>query len=196
MIRSLRPILCHAFTVLMASAFFCVVCAQAAEQNEAANANATSLFQWINFAIVAGLLLWVFGKLLPPLFRKNADGIRSAITQATEAKNEADRLLREAEGKLERLEQEVRALRETAQREAAGEAQHLREIMKQDAEKIALAGKAEVAASERAAQLELKAVGAQLAVQGAESLVAKQLTPQTQSSLITAFLKSLQGEAN
>jgi F0F1-type ATP synthase membrane subunit b/b' len=41
--------------------------------------------------------------------------------------------------------------------------------------------------------VELKAIAAKLAVDGAESLVAKQLTPQTQDALIASFVKSLQG---
>jgi F0F1-type ATP synthase membrane subunit b/b' len=44
--------------------------------------------------------------------------------------------------------------------------------------------------------MELKALAAKLAVDGAESLLAKQLTPQTQESLIAGFVKSLQGSPN
>jgi F0F1-type ATP synthase membrane subunit b/b' len=49
---------------------------------------------------------------------------------------------------------------------------------------------------ERAARLELKAIAAKLAVDGAETLLAKQLTPQTQESLVSAFVKSLEGRPN
>jgi F0F1-type ATP synthase membrane subunit b/b' len=59
-----------------------------------------------------------------------------------------------------------------------------------------LAGKAEIEAAERAARLELKAIAANLAVDGAESLLEKQLTPQAQESLVAAFVKSLEGRPN
>ena len=44
------------------------------------------MFKWIHFVILAGLAYWVFGKLLPPVFRKKAELISEAITKATAAK--------------------------------------------------------------------------------------------------------------
>lgn len=171
--------------------------ARAAEEGGSNGAAApTELFKWINFAIVAGAVIWVFAKKLPPVFRANAEKIGSAITNATAAKAEADRQLKDAEQRLARLEQEVRGLREEAQKEAAAEAERIRALAKSDAEKIGVAAKAEIEAAERAARIELKALAAKLAVAGAESLLVKQLTPQTQDSLIAGFVKSLEGSPN
>jgi F-type H+-transporting ATPase subunit b len=168
----------------------------AEESGNAATEHANEIFKWINFSIVAGLIAWVFLKLTPPFFRKNAETISSAITKATAAKAEADRQLREAEEKLARLEQEVAQLRATAQQEMTVEAERLRAITQSDIEKIGLAAKVEIEAAERAARLELKVVAANLAVDGAESLLAKQLTPQAQESLVAAFVKNLEGRPN
>ena len=175
---------------------FTAMSAHAAESGNATTERATEIFRWINFAIVAGLVAWVFLKLTPPFFRKNAEIISSAITKATAAKAEADRQLREAEEKLARLEQEVEQLRATAQREMAAETERLRAITKSDIQRIGLAARAEIEAAERAARLEIKKIAANLAVDGAESLLAKQLTPQTQESLVAAFVKSLEGRPN
>jgi F-type H+-transporting ATPase subunit b len=176
---------------------FTTLIAHAAEEGgNTATERANELFKWINFAIVAGLMGWFFLKLTPPFFRKNAENISSAITKATAAKAEADRQLREAEEKLARLEQEVAQLRATAQREAAVEADRLRTITRSDVQKVRLAAKAEIEAAERAARLELKATAANLAVDGAEFLLVKQLTPQAQASLVEAFVKSLEGRPN
>jgi len=150
----------------------------------------------LRFAIVAGLIGWVFLKLTPSFFRKNAETISSAITKATAAKAEADRQLREAEEKLARLGQEVAQLRATAQREAAAEAERLRAITQSDIQRVGLAAKTEIEAAERAARLELKVIAANLAVDGAESLLEKELTPQAQETLVTAFVKSLEGRPN
>jgi F-type H+-transporting ATPase subunit b len=176
--------------------FVAVLAAHAAEEASAADAQAKELFKWINFAIVAGLVAWVFLKLTPPFFRKNADNISSAITKATAAKAEADRQLREAEEKLATLQQQVAQLRATAQTEAAAEADRIRNLTQLDAQKIDVAADAEIEAAERAARLELKAIAANLAVDGAESLLARQLTPQAQESLVAAFMKSLEGRPN
>ena len=51
-------------------------------------------------------------------------------------------------------------------------------------------------AAERAARLELKALAANLAVSGAESLLVKQLTPAAQEALINNFVKTLDGRPN
>ena len=177
--------------------FFAAMSAHAAEEGgNAATERANEIFKWINFAIVAGVIVWVFLKLTPPFFRKNAETISSAITKATAAKAEADRQLREAEEKLARLEQEVTQLRATAQREAAAEAERLQAITQSDIQRVRLAAKAEIEAAERAARLELKVITANLAVDGAESLLEKELTPQAQETLVAAFVQSLEGRPN
>ena len=176
---------------------FMAISAHAAEEgSKATTERANEIFKWINFAIVAGLIAWVFLKLTPPFFRKNAETISSAISKATAAKAEAERQLREAEEKLARLQQEVAQLRATAQREIAAETERLKAITQSDIEKVKLAAKAEMEAAERAARLELKMIAANLAVDGAESLLAKEMTPQVQESLVAAFVKSLEGRPN
>jgi F-type H+-transporting ATPase subunit b len=191
--RGLWKFFCGALVVLLLAA----INAHAAEEgSNTTTERANEIFKWINFAIVAGLIAWVFLKFTPPFFRKNAENINSAITKATAAKAEADRQLRDAEEKLARLEQEVAQLRVTALREAAAEAERLRAITQSDIQKVGLAGKAEIEAAERAARLELKAIAANLAVDGAESLLVKELTPQAQVSLVATFVKSLEGRPN
>jgi len=154
------------------------------------------VFKWIHFAIVAGLVYWVFGKLLPPVFRRNADNISSAITKATAAKVEAERKLQEAVTKMGNLEREIAEFRVQAQRDAAAEVERLRAATVLDVEKIRTAAKAEIEAAERAARVELKELAAKLAVDGAESLVSKQMTPAVQEAMISNFVQSLQGRPN
>jgi len=193
--RALRMLLvAGAFSVML----FVAGAARAEEDttNNARTQSAQEIFKWINFAIVAGAAVWLFGKVLPPKFRGNAEKINSAIAKATEAKAESDRLLREAEHKLANLEKVVAALQSEAQAQTRNEVERLRAATQADEEKIAAAVIAEVAAAERAAPLELKALAAQLAVDGAESLLAKQLTPKVQESLVSAFVKTLETRPN
>jgi F-type H+-transporting ATPase subunit b len=168
----------------------------AEEGGSAANEHFTEVFKWINFAIVAALIVWVFAKKLPPIFRKNAESISSAITKAAAAKAEAERQLRDAETKLANLQNEVTALRAEAQQEAIAEAERIRAATTSDEQKIGVAAKAEIEAAERAARKELKDLAAQLAVDGAESVLAKQLTPAAQESLISNFVKTLESRPN
>jgi len=111
-------------------------------------------------------------------------------------REEAERQVREAEAKLANLKQEIAALEATAKRETAEEAERIRALAQSDAKKVGVAAHAEIEAAERAARLELKAMAAALAVDGAESLLAKQLTPAAQESLVDTFVKSLEGRPN
>jgi F0F1-type ATP synthase membrane subunit b/b' len=155
-----------------------------------------NIFKWIHFVILAALLYWVFGKLLPPWFRGNAERISSAITKANAAKAEAERKLQEAEGKLANLEKEIAEFRAGAEREGAAEIERLKVLTNSDVEKIRAAAGAEVEAAERAARVELKALAAKLAVDGAEKQVANQMTPAIQEAMIDNFVQSLQGRPN
>src|SRR6202163_3006525 len=129
----------------LAVLLFATVSAYAAEEGgNATTERANEIFKWINFAIVAGVIAWVFLKLTPSFFRKNAETISSAITKATAAKAEAERQLRGAEQKLARLEQEAAELRATAQRESAAEAERLRAITQSDIQKVGVAARAEM----------------------------------------------------
>src|SRR4029077_13788858 len=76
------------FPLFIAALFFALLLtatsAQAAEEGaNAATQHANEIFKWINFAIVAAAVGWLFVKKTPPFFRGNAEKISSAITTAT-----------------------------------------------------------------------------------------------------------------
>ena len=187
--RARRILLAPASAVL--AALFLTLSAHAAEEGGAGTPQEP--FKWINFAIWAGALLWVCRTKAPRWFRTRAEEIGSAVTKAASAKAAADAELREAETRLENVEKEVAELRGLADREAAAEVERIRTATRSEVEKIRAAAEAEIEAAERAAQLELKALAAQLAVEGAESLLTKQLTAPTHTGLISSFVKSLEG---
>jgi len=179
------------------AALFLTLTVYAAEEGGAAGAGPSEeIFKWINFAIVAGALLWVCLKKAPAFFRGRAEAISSAIIKAGNAKAAADAQLRESETKLANLDKEVAELRASAEREAAAEVERIRLATRSDLEKIVAAAKAEIEAAERAARLELKALAAKLAVDGAEALLVKQLNAQAQAGLISNFVKTLEGMPN
>lgn len=181
---------------LMCPVFLLALTAHAEEVGSASQQSAENLFKWINFALVAGVIVWLCVKKGPGFFGRRADVISSDIQKSTEAKKKAELLLQDAETKLRNLEKEVAAMRAAAQRESASEADRIRNLTVTDEQKVAQAGKTEVEAAERAARLELKTLAANLAVSGAESLLVKQLTPAAQEALINNFVKTLEGRPN
>jgi F-type H+-transporting ATPase subunit b len=182
--------------LLLLTLLWAPIATYAGGEEPAQKQQAVEIFKWINFAIVAGLLGWVFLKVTPPFFRGRSEAIVAAISKATAAKAEADRQLREAEGRLSRLQDEVKQLRTAAEQEAKAEAERIRSLTQADAQRVSEAAKAEMEAAERAARMELKALAANLAVDGAESLLKRQLTPQTQEALVAGFVETLEGRPN
>ena len=172
--------------------------ARAAEEGGNSGGHVMSMegFKWVHFLIVAAIVYWLFAKVLPQTFRRNADKISAAISKATAAKAEAERQLKEAEARLATLENEVAEFRAQAQKDAAAELERLRAVTKADGERIAAAAKGEIEAADRAARVELKKLAAKLAVDHAETLVAKQLTPGLQEAMLKEFVHSLQGRPN
>jgi F-type H+-transporting ATPase subunit b len=181
---------------LLCSVFFLALSAHAEEAASGSQQSAENLFKWINFALVAGVIVWLCLKKGPGFFGRRADVISADIQKSTEAKKKAELQLQDAETKLQNLEKEVADLRATAQRESAAEADRIRNLTVTDKQKVAEAAQTEVQAAERAARLELKALAANLAVSGAESLLVKQLTPAAQEALINNFVKTLDGRPN
>lgn len=153
-------------------------------------------FKWVHFVILAALAYWLFTKVLPETFRHRADSISGSIAKAAAARAEAERQLKEAALKLASLEQEVTEFRAQAQKDAAAELERLRAATKTDAEKIAVAGKAEIEAAERAVRVALKELAAKQAVDRAEVLVAQELTPALHEAMLNDFVGSLQGRPN
>ncbi len=190
------PSLRHCLAPCVTSLLFAVAVFGAEEGGSLAEQSIGITFKWIHFLILAVLAYWVFGKLLPPSFRHKADRISAAISKATAAKADAEQRLQEAVTKMASLEREVAEFRAQAQRDAAAELERLRGVTQLDLEKVRVAAKAEIEAAERAARVELKELAARLAVDGAELLVAKQMTPAVQGAMINSFVQSLQGRPN
>lgn len=161
------------------------------KKEDPANTTLGWTFRWINFAVVAVSLGYLLVKKAPPFFRGRAAKIVSAISESKQIKEEADRRLREAEEKLARLDQEVAELRVVAKKDAEAEAARIRLLAREEEKKVQHAGQAEMEAAERAARMELKATAAKLAVDRAEALIRKQMTPEAQAGLVKAFVENL-----
>src|SRR5215831_15250925 len=153
--------------IVFAGSLFLTATACAAEEGGgSAGHDIGGYFKWIHFVILAALAYWVFGKVTPPWFRRNADEISSAIAKAAAVKADAEQRLQQAATKLASLENEVAKFKTQALQDAAAEHERLRAATQVDVEKLRTAAKAEIEAAERAARVELKELAAKLAVDG------------------------------
>jgi F0F1-type ATP synthase membrane subunit b/b' len=153
-------------------------------------------FRWAQFLLIFGGAGYLIAKKAPPYFRGRAEALSASLAESARLKRDAERHLREAEQKHEGIEQELADLRAAAQREAAAEAERIRAATRDEAQKIERAAQAEREAAERAARMELKALAARLAVEQAEALIQRQLTPQTEAELLRSFVDNLARSVN
>ena len=151
----------------------------------------TPVFQWINFAIVAGLIGWLLVKKAPPFFALRATQIASAIDEAGRVKAKADAQRRDAEQRLANLAAEIEQLREAARRDAAAESQRIQAAAKEEAAKIQAAARLEVDAAARGARIELRALATRLSIERAEAVLRAEMTPAAEEGMFTTFLGEL-----
>ena len=94
------------------------------------------------------------------------------------------------------IDAEVSRLRAEAKKSMEAEAVRLRALARREAEIIERAAQAEIAAAQRAASLELKSLAARLAVERAQAVLAREITPEAQAVLFNSFVLELERGAN
>jgi F0F1-type ATP synthase membrane subunit b/b' len=154
------------------------------------------IFRWLNFALVFGGIAYLLSKHGGAFFSANAKAIAASIHEATAAKAEADRVLSDVDAKIARLDREVAEMREAASRNWNAEAERLRVSGAVEIEKINLAARAELAASGRVAQQQLREVAASMAVEQAGKLIDSRMNNDVRSRLFHSFLGELGRSAN
>jgi len=151
--------------------------------------NAYWLCTVLNFAIVAGVVLYFSKKNLPGMFRNRTASIQKAMQEARQASEDANRRLGEIEARLSRLDAEIAGMRATAEKDAAAEEARIKAAAEEDARKIVESAEQEIAAAAKLARRELTNYAANLAV----SLAAKQIKVDaaTDQALVQGFAREL-----
>lgn len=170
-----------------------------AQEGEPSPADSTSgwIFRWLNFAIVFGAIAYFAVKKGGPYFRAHADEIAQKIEEGARARKAAEERRKEIEAKLASLPTDVQQMRAEAKRDGEAEAQRIRAMARQEAEKIEQSAQAEIVAAERATRLELKALAARMAVEEAQKVLETSMTPDAEASLFRMFVAELsEGSAN
>jgi F-type H+-transporting ATPase subunit b len=143
----------------------------------------------LNFAVIAGTILYFSKKNLPGVFRGRTASIQKAMQEARQASEEANRRLAEIETRLSRLDAEISGMREAAEKDAAAEEGRIKAAAVEDARKIVESAEQEIAAAAKSARRELTAYAANLAV----SLAARQIKVDvaTDQALVRGFAQEL-----
>ena len=118
----------------------------------------------LNFAVIAGVMVWAGLKYLPGMFRDRSTAIQKAMQEAQMASEEARRRLAEIESRLMRLDVEIAMMRDAAEKEGTAEEGRIQAAAEDDRRKIVASAEQEIAAAAKTARRQLTAYAADLAV--------------------------------
>lgn len=142
-----------------------------------------------NFAVIAGGIAYMLKKHLPGAFRNRTLSIQRGMAEAQKASEEARQRLSDIENRLSRLDAEIAAMREAAEREATSEEAKIRAAAEQDTRKVIESAEQEIVAAANVARRELKAYAADIAVALAQQQL--HLDANTDEALIKSFASEL-----
>ena len=186
-------------TALACALVFCC-CAQpepAAQAEKAAGhgegEEVSAVWAWLNFALLAGGLTWVFRKSALPYFASRAVSIRKGMLEADDERAAAQRRIAAVEQRLGHLEADVRTLRKEAMSEDQAEQERARQETAAELAKIRRHAEQEIESAAKAARMDLKRHSAQLALELARQKVQARMNPATQDALFRGFIEKLTG---
>ena len=143
----------------------------------------------LNFAVIAGVILWAGRKYLPGVLRDRTAAIQKAMQEAQKASAEARHQLAEIEARLQKLDVEIGAMRDSAEKEGAAEEARIQAAAEEDARKIVASAEQEIAAAAKAARRQLTAHAADLAVALAQKQI--HVDAATDQALVRNFSSQL-----
>jgi F-type H+-transporting ATPase subunit b len=145
--------------------------------------------------LVVGVLVWISRKPLSNFFSSRSQSIREELAEAQKARMEAESKLAEIELRMSRLDDELKEIANTAEKEAQDEYHRLLAAAEGDAQKIVERSKQEIEGMTRAAQMELKQHAAELSIQLAEDKIRSEITDADRERLFARFVTKLGGKS-
>ena len=146
------------------------------------------LVQLLNFAIYGAALFFMLKGALSTMFKARKEELETLLAQAERDKAEGEAQVRELEAKMAGLEGELAGILAKADTDAEAEKQRVLEAARAEATQILAQVQAEIGHQKRQAELELRALVAELAVEGAaKRLEAKLQGPEAGKALDRAI---------
>jgi F-type H+-transporting ATPase subunit b len=147
------------------------------------------IFEDFNSGVLIFAIAFFLFKLVPGLFRKRSAALQKDLSLARAATEDANRRLAEVEARLSRLDSEIEAIRQQAERDSAEDEKRIQAALEDERARIVASAEQEIGAAQAAAQRELKKFAADLAVDSAMHRI--QLSTETDRALVREFGKGL-----
>jgi F-type H+-transporting ATPase subunit b len=155
--------------------------------------SAARLFEYLNFAALAGAVLFALSKYLPKTFRENRENIQHRLAEARTSTERANERLASIEQRLSRLDEEIAAIGKQAEQDSVEDEARIRASIESERQRIVAAVSRDIAVASSAAQRDLKRFAAGLAVDRAAQRMT--LTDHDDRTLVQEFAQSLQQQA-
>ncbi|MHB8799081.1 MAG: F0F1 ATP synthase subunit B family protein [Thermoanaerobaculia bacterium] len=151
-------------------------------------------WQTLNLLAFLGLLVWLLRKPLVQFFQNRRAQVADSLGKAEADRDRAEAIAKEVGERLTRIEAEIESMRRNALEQARAEEAEIEAHAAEEAERIAARTVAELDARVRTARNDLTAYAADLAVELARELVAKNVTPEDEKRLVAEGVKNLAGD--
>lgn len=151
------------------------------------------LWSIINFAILLIILVKFLAKPMKQYFKDRSELIEKSLAEAAEAKEIAQKALKEVEEKLSLKDQEIERILSSARKSGESDKERLVAQGREMADKIRQQARMNIEVELKNAKSELRAEAAEVAVKMAEEKLRKELTDEEQLSLLEDSIKRLEG---
>lgn len=151
--------------------------------------SAARLFEYLNFAILAGAIAYALSKYLPKTFRENRKSIQQRLLDARTATELAHERLAVIEQRLGHLDEEIAAISKQAEKDTVEDEARIKASIEEERRRIVASASKDIAAAASAAQRDLKRFAAGLAVDRAAQRMV--LTEDDDRGLLQEFAESL-----
>ena len=167
--------------------------ARTAEQtgNSGAEKPGMAIWQWINFAILVGILGWLAAKQGGPYFAGRAKGISEGLAVGEKARSDAEARARAVDERLANLKSEIAEMRSKAREEREREADRLRRDTQTEIARVRAHAEQELESAGKQARLDVQRFAAKLAIELAEQKIRSRMSSEAQGALFDRFLRDL-----
>ena len=132
---------------------------------------AARTFEYLNFAVLAGAVLFALLKVVPKTFRENRANIQHQLSDARTATQQANERLAAIEKKLAQFDEEIAAISRQAEKDSVDDEARIKASMEVERQRIVDAATRDIAAAGSSAQRDLKRFAAGLAIDRARQRI-------------------------
>jgi F0F1-type ATP synthase membrane subunit b/b' len=156
---------------------------------------ASSIWKWANFGILAVGLGYLMGKHLPPLFGSRTKEIQQGIAESQQMKQDAERRSAEMDARLNSLGAEIERFRTECAAEMQQEGDRIGQETAAQLKKIEQQAAVEIESVGKTARRQLKEYAGELALGLAEERLRGHMDNATGSALVDDFVRDLERSA-